>query len=482
MPPGEHRQAINRINKHHIYRPLILTSREEAFAAAIGHARVKNCEIVKLEPLAQPDVTAYLKHTASGGWTRVLASLPDNAALRRVLENPLMLYLARREYEHADPQELAYLAYFDGQAVIRNTCWAVSCPPCTPSRLTRRAGSAAGSPAGRAAGSVAPASRPSAGLGICPPRSMTTASIRIRPDPMTRHCPNWPGGSQRRSRPVASSGHHCARRPAVDCAAGAVAVWVLTQTGNWRHGAYTGPVNFTSLLLSGPVGRLIRPTAHILGIAATRAFGHSRLTTWGRVIDYYFAHSALVVLTAAVLLAVATVFTVSGGSAGPAFFPRRLKFSAAKIAARTLRGCRTFFFLALVPSVVLLWLAHWPGSFAAFWHARSTWIALASVTLLGLRTAATALDVPSETVGDPQPEGIAHARPGGRRSAEDRVGGDRVGAGVAALRAAADPGLRGVLGSDDPDRPRPWRPTVTPPVPTQTPATGSAATDRAPWR
>ena len=37
-------------------------------------------------------------------------------------------------------------------------------------------------------------------------------------------------------------------------------VWVLTRHGNWHHGTYSGPLDIRDLLLSGPLGRLIRPT------------------------------------------------------------------------------------------------------------------------------------------------------------------------------------------------------------------------------
>jgi predicted NACHT family NTPase len=54
MPSGQQRAAIARINKHDIYRPLILTSREREYhPATAGHgADIKHAAVVAVQPPA----------------------------------------------------------------------------------------------------------------------------------------------------------------------------------------------------------------------------------------------------------------------------------------------------------------------------------------------------------------------------------------------------------------------------------------------
>ena len=60
-------------------------------------------------------------------------------------------------------------------------------------------------------------------------------------------------------------------RAAMLCSvAWALLIWVLTLNGNWRYDAYSGPLKPGNLLLTGPVGRFIRPTFTQLAIATPK--------------------------------------------------------------------------------------------------------------------------------------------------------------------------------------------------------------------
>jgi predicted NACHT family NTPase len=94
MPRSLRPVAIARINKHHMYRPLVVTSHEEEYrtAARQNHAAVKGSVAVVMQPLLPEDTLSYLDPTNSGGWADVLGDTDAHAGeLARVLANPLML-------------------------------------------------------------------------------------------------------------------------------------------------------------------------------------------------------------------------------------------------------------------------------------------------------------------------------------------------------------------------------------------------------
>jgi NACHT domain len=108
MPSSLRPHAIARINTSHVYRPLIVTSREGEYRDAVRENRVgvKGAAVVVVQPLHLEDIRAYLDAAGGDGWGKVLDEMDANGALARVLTNPLMLWLARIEYERESPESL----------------------------------------------------------------------------------------------------------------------------------------------------------------------------------------------------------------------------------------------------------------------------------------------------------------------------------------------------------------------------------------
>src|SRR5262249_28882308 len=100
------------INEHRVYRPLVVTSREEQYVDAIRQNRsgVKDVLVVAIRPLLAVDIRAYLDPTGRGPWADVLARMGADGPLAEVLANPLMLWLARLVHDDMDPRDLTSYA------------------------------------------------------------------------------------------------------------------------------------------------------------------------------------------------------------------------------------------------------------------------------------------------------------------------------------------------------------------------------------
>ena len=64
----------------------------------------KRLGVVTVRPLRPKDTRAYLDAAGGDGWTEVLSELGADDTLARVLANPLMLWLARVEYQYKSPR------------------------------------------------------------------------------------------------------------------------------------------------------------------------------------------------------------------------------------------------------------------------------------------------------------------------------------------------------------------------------------------
>ncbi|WP_173155627.1 tetratricopeptide repeat protein [Phytohabitans suffuscus] len=110
--------------------PLILTSREPEYAAAVkAHAPLSRAAVVQLEDLRLDDVAEYLRLATHGEeWAAVVDRLrtdtdaPEVERLRAVFATPLMVSLARTTYGHgqAQPGELLDGEKFRDMASIEN--------------------------------------------------------------------------------------------------------------------------------------------------------------------------------------------------------------------------------------------------------------------------------------------------------------------------------------------------------------------------
>ncbi|MEU6130637.1 NTPase [Saccharopolyspora sp. NPDC047091] len=120
------RSALHALSRHD--GPLLLTSREEEYAALLAESEpVKSAAAIRLDELAEHDLTRHLVRSgteAGRRWEPVLRHPPHDAAsrnLRHVLRNPLMASLARAAYREAGarPEELLDTTRFPTPALLR---------------------------------------------------------------------------------------------------------------------------------------------------------------------------------------------------------------------------------------------------------------------------------------------------------------------------------------------------------------------------
>jgi NACHT domain len=366
MPTSLQPVAIARINKHYVHRPLVVTSREEDYreAADLNHAGVKGSVVVEVQPLRAADTRSYLDPTGSGGWDEVLGDNAHGGELASVLTNPLMLWLARVEYEGKSPDNLTL---FGSRKSVRHHLIDEFVPAVYADD--------SGLPA---AGQF----RCNAQQAKCWLGHLGAAGLAW-----------WQIGY------VAGKWRQLGRalRAAVLCSVAAIlGIWVLERHGNWRHGAYSGPVNLGDLLLGGPVGRHIRPAIRTLTMNI-KGPALRDLTSVSHVIDGIFSHTFVLVLAAALFVIGAAV------TVGSPRLPTRLQFRVRGVLRGLIRCC-VLFVLAALGALLLLYATHWPVSAAVFFGSRSTWIALVAVSLLGLISIPKSFIVPSETSGNVSPD------------------------------------------------------------------------------
>ncbi|GAA2657898.1 NACHT domain-containing protein [Streptomyces lunalinharesii] len=112
---GLHKDALHALNATPD-TPMVITSRAPEFSAAVHEVDVLTAAaVVEIDDLTVEDLAGYLPRTVAGRrtgvWDPVLEKMdtaphePGPAALRRVLANPLMVFLARTVYSDNPRQE-----------------------------------------------------------------------------------------------------------------------------------------------------------------------------------------------------------------------------------------------------------------------------------------------------------------------------------------------------------------------------------------
>lgn len=156
---GLHEAAVRQLNSH-AQVPLVITSRQEEYAAAVRDAdAVTAAAVVVLEELTPQDLAAYLPRTAAGHrtgtWDAVLERMriqpyaPESARLHRVLTNPLMVFLSRAVYSDVpghDPAELLDVDRFPTDQVLQEHLVAAFVPAAYRTDLPDASRSAGGRP------------------------------------------------------------------------------------------------------------------------------------------------------------------------------------------------------------------------------------------------------------------------------------------------------------------------------------------------
>jgi NACHT domain len=277
LPQARRGQVIAEINAYGSDKALVLTSRPDEYAQAVAARPVARAVVVELRPLRLAEVEDYLREATPypDRWQPVFASMehePDGA-LASTLANPLMLWLARTVYAEADPAELAdgRVPVDDGPVIeahlLREFVPAVyrsrprqSGPRefrCDPRQATRWLGFLAAQLARTSqSGTSQPGtsqpgtSQPGTGPPGAAPAGTSTASTGMTDIAWWRLSQAEIGWS-----PLIAA----ARAAVYGGAAWWLLVWALTRRGYWRHGHLIRQFRYSDLLLSGPLGRAVRP-------------------------------------------------------------------------------------------------------------------------------------------------------------------------------------------------------------------------------
>ena len=393
MPRVLQANAIARINEHRVYRPLVLTSREEQYADAIRQNRegIKNALAVAIRPLLVADIWAYLDPTGRGPWAGVLAGIDVNGPLAEVLANPLMLWLARVVYHDANPGRLTS---FSTRTSLENHLLDQFVPAVYDADRDwagLRKFRCTGKQAERWLGALAYSRRPRLPRIDQYLRAGDRGSVALAWWRFGDVAGRW------RALGIAI------RALVLSGVSAALLVWVLARHGNWRHGAYSGPVNFGDLLLSGRLGQLIRPTAQKLFQPFPKDAGRQVQAVVDSVfqgVDYVLSRPLLFAL----VVVVSTFLYLGISYRWLPLRPRRLQIRAIPALARALTSCLLRFATAVVAVLVLLHLPRRQISVDAFFDARSTWVALFAISLVGLTTIPSSFIRQSDTSGNLSPQ------------------------------------------------------------------------------
>jgi hypothetical protein len=246
LPEDLRAAAITKLNAAGSDLPLVVTSRPEEYSdavAAVGRA-ISRAGAVELLPLGVPEVKAYLGEATAvpaGRWQTVFERLdaePDGA-LTQVLTTPLMLWLGRTVYKRSDsdPGELADVERFGHQKPIEHHLLDAFVP------VVYASGAGVNS---RFRWRWQKARRWLAFLAAYLDRTGSPDLAWWRLLRVVRWL--WPVGV----------GIRAGLKVTI---AWGLAVWVLWRAGDWRRGGYYNHGSLLNLLLSGPLGHVIRPVA-----------------------------------------------------------------------------------------------------------------------------------------------------------------------------------------------------------------------------
>jgi NACHT domain len=346
------------VNRYGWSQPLVVTCRDMDYLEIISKQRgtpVARTAVVELMPLSVDDVKGYLGPDLGGQWTALYARLDaePTGALARTLANPLMLWLVWAIYGPAGrpPDELADARRFGSHEAIESHLLAEFVP-------TLYVDDTAGSPW---------------------PRSRRTASRNTR---------RWLGFLAQEDRYVAwwrfSVAANGLRFFGVFIRAALLwaVLWhqiirVLTESGNWRNGSYTGHLPFRTVFLNGPLGQLIwpvvdRPLQQVP--AQTRDHAFANLNYALRLaLDFLSYHRFFAVIVAIVVIA---FYTSGGGKKGP----RRMLIRPGVLMRWLMSVCLNALAIILVALAVMLnW--HHASGVSAFSNSRATWIAVLLLAL-----------------------------------------------------------------------------------------------------
>jgi hypothetical protein len=356
LPRERRAQVIAEINAYGSDNPLVVTSRPDEYQAATATRPVALATLITLAPLGPADVRDYLMDATEAPaerWDPVFDELDADPGgpLARVLTNPLMLWLARTEYESATtlPGELADRNRFAERDLIEGHLLAGFIPAAYAQRRRPRGFRCSPAQAQRWLGFLA-----------------SWQSRTEAPDiAWWRLCLAERGWSALL---------FAVRGVLYICIGWWAASWVLIRSGYWTAGAHTWHGHFRDLLLAGPLGRAVRPlTDQITRPLSLSGFDSSLDLALRDVVSFGLPRVALVV---AVIGAIA-----GAGGTERALAPQTPRVTAANIrsVARRLALIALLAFLVWIsrthrepiPLIASLWRTKlaliWLGILAVEW-------------------------------------------------------------------------------------------------------------------
>jgi hypothetical protein len=238
LPEDRRAQVIAEINAYGSDNAVVLTSRPQEYQDATKTRSVTLAAVIMLQPLTIFDVRAYLRDAIDAPVTRWdpvferLEAEPDGP-LALALTNPLMLWLARTEYEHGTPAPAELTALPDRDAV-EGQLLAGFIPAAYATGRGRKGFRCSSAQAQRWLGFLA-ARQDRAGT----------------PDIVWwRLCHAEPGWSVLLL---------IARTVLYTCIGWWTVSWALVHSGYWEGGTQKWHGQFRDLLMTGPLGRSVRP-------------------------------------------------------------------------------------------------------------------------------------------------------------------------------------------------------------------------------
>jgi tetratricopeptide (TPR) repeat protein len=346
------------VNRYGWSQPLVVTCRDIDYLEIIGKQHgtpVARAAVVELTPLSVDAIKGYLGPDLDGQWTALYARLDADpaGAMARALANPLMLWLVWAIYGRAGqaPDELADARRFGSHEAIE-------------SHLLEE---------------FAPTLYLDATAGSSRLRSRQTAGRNTR---------RWLGFLAEEGRNVAwwrlSVAANGLRFFGVFIRAALLwaVLWhqiirVLTESGSWRNGSYTGHLPFRAVFLQGPLGQLIWPTVDRLLQQVSAPTRNNTFVTLNHALrwalEFPSRYSFFAVTGAIVAIA---FYTSAGGKGGP----RRVLVRPGVLTKWLINVCLNVLAIILVALAVMLnW--HHASGVSAFFDSRATWIAVPLLAL-----------------------------------------------------------------------------------------------------
>ena len=399
-------KATVAINQYGWSQPLVVTCRTATYQQTVtadSGTPIARMAVVAIEPLTAGDIKAYLG--PGDRWRALYAGLDaePGGPLASALANPLMLWLAWAVYSGSsrDPAELTDKRRFDSIAPIEHHLLTAFVPAVYPPAAVE-------DPDEMQRPAFAFRLRPQRWLGFLADAAGRYRGARIRKPASNRPLDQFEARDDQNVawwRFTAAAGGWRFFGVVLRGALIWTVVWqlgwyVVRRDGYLRHGVFAGPLHFRTLFAAGRLGQAVWPTVRrvIDAVPATTR-------------QHAFAdvnHGVMLLLGSRPAIPVAVLLAMALGLGAVYAFmepprPRHLQLSARQLLQLGWNVIFGVAFLALLGwGVLVVW--HRTGLAGTIFSARSTWYALAAISLaVSLPGVPATLAVPTDVVGTAGP-------------------------------------------------------------------------------